>query len=179
MTASTFCDPIILQRTLTYFLVLSNSHFPSQPSGNKRSLTAMLSSTAKIPRIVDSNPPRSAFPFFRALCCIAKRHAMRRSPVQGSQQTSTTRSLTWKTGDPGVSLDYTPHKTTNIHTHTHNRARASIHTYAYIYTYIHTYIYIHTHTYIHTYNTYVIHTYMHTYIHIYNTYLIIHTYIHT
>ena len=165
MTASTFCDPIILQRTLTYFLVLSNSHFPSQPSGNKRSLTAMLSSTAKIPRIVDSNPPRSAFPFFRALCCIAKRHAMRRSPVQGSQQTSTTRSLTWKTGDPGVSLDYTPHKTTNIHTHTHNRARASIHTYAYIYTYIHTYIHIHTYTYIHTYIQHIRNTYIYAYIH--------------
>ena len=107
MTVSTFCDPIILLWTLTYFLFLSNSLFLSQLLSNRHSLTAMLTSTARTPRIVDSNPPEGTFPFFRMLCCVGKRHATSRSPVQGSQQTST----------------FTIH----THTYTHTHIRAYVH----------------------------------------------------
>jgi hypothetical protein len=71
MTVSTFCDPIILLRTLTYFLILSNSTLLNQLLSNRRSSTVMLSYTARIPRIVDSKPPRGTFLFFRVLCCVS------------------------------------------------------------------------------------------------------------
>ena len=160
MTVSTFCDPIILLRTLTYFLFLSNSLFLSQLLSNRRSLTAMLTSTARTPRIVDSNPPQGTFPFFRMLCCVSKHQAG--VDIQDSYSGN---------GRPRTALAYS---TTEIDAYIHTYIHTHTYIYTHIYTYIHTYTYTHMHTYIHTHthNTYI-HTYTHT-----HTYIHTHTYTH-
>ena len=137
---STFYNPIILVRRFTYFLILSNSLFLSRLLSNRRSVTAMLTSTARTPRIVDSNPAQVTFPFFHVLCCVGKRLAMGRSPVQGSQQTSKFKIPNPETGDPGPNWPIAPQRYVHTYTHTY------IHTYAH--TYIHTHT-INTHTYTH------------------------------